>query len=84
MPDPLDQDTRLWFRQQIRGMSHSVNRCNAEYASAADLIEALTDRVAKLELQHEENQIAIGQLRDEMEGQVEKIREAYRELKNSH
>ena len=80
--DPLDQDTRLWFRQQIRGMSHSVNRCNAEYASAADLIEALTDRVTQLESRLEDTNIAIGKLRDEMEEHVEKIREAYRELKN--
>jgi prefoldin subunit 5 len=63
-------------------MTHSVNRCNAEYASAADLIEALTARVTTLEQQMLETQAMIGRVRDEMEQTIEKMRAAYKHLKN--
>lgn len=81
-PHPLDASYRLYVREQLRGISHSVNRCNAEYASAADLIEALTARVARLEQEVEDTRVAIGQLREETEQRMDKAREAFRQLKN--
>ena len=78
-PDPYSM---AWWRQQMKGVTHSINRCNAEYASAADLIEALTKRVDSLENSLEDARAEIGRLRDEIEDKFEKVREAYRELKN--
>lgn len=81
MSEP-DTYSNAWYRQQFRGVMHSLNRCNAEYASAADLIEALGARVATLEQQMVDAQATIGQLRDEIEDKVDKIRTAYKQLKN--
>ena len=84
MSDRPDPYTNLWWREQAKGMTHSINRCNAEYASAADLIEALTERVVILEQQLNDSRVEIGRLRDELEENMEKIREAWKTLKNGN
>lgn len=78
-PDPY---SNAWWRTQIRGILHSVNRCNCDYADTAEQITALTIHVAKLEAALFDAQAEIGRLRSDMEEHVNKIREAYKKLKN--
>lgn len=80
-PDPY---TNLWWREQIKGILHSVNRCNAEYAGAQDQIERLESRCERLESQLVDSQAEIGKLRGELDEKIEAIRQAYKELKNGH
>lgn len=66
--------------QQVRGCSHSVNRCNAEYASLEDMTKAHADMEKKLSDAYAE----IGKLQERvasLEVSMEKSREAYKELK---
>lgn len=79
-----DTYTLAWWRQQFRGVQHSMNRCNADYASVADLIEQLTARVSELEKELQQTKTDIGKLQDEMHAKLDKIREVYLEIKNEH
>ncbi len=78
--DRPDEYTNLWWRQQTKGIMHSLNRCNAEYSSAQDQIEALQRRFNDLEAKLTDCYAEIGKLRDEFGTSLEKIREAYRDL----
>lgn len=77
-----DVYTNFWYRQQFRGVQHSLNRCNAEYASVQDQIEALQSRCERLETALADSFVEIGKLREELSEQMEKVRQAYKELKN--
>jgi chromosome segregation ATPase len=76
-----DTYSNAWYRQQFRGVMHSLNRANAEYAGAQDQIESLEGRCERLEGQLADAAVEIGKLRDELETKLEQIREAFRELK---
>lgn len=78
-PDP---ETLAWWRQQIKGLQFSINQSNAEYVSADERILTLTKRVTTLEDDLESARASIGELREELETSLEKVREAYRQLKN--
>jgi chromosome segregation ATPase len=69
--------TNAWWRTQFRGVQHSLNRCNAEYASAQDQIDVLKRQMA-------DAIVEIGKLREELETSLERVREAYRNLKQSN
>ena len=68
----------------MKGATHSINRCNAEYAAAQDQIEALQARCEALEASVAAAETEIGKLRDELETGLEKAREAFRSLKGQH
>ena len=61
------------IREQNRGISHSVNRCNAEYADCREVLEELRGELAVQIVILTETAAAVGQLQEAME----KSREAY-------
>lgn len=65
------------IRKQNRGISHSVNRCNAEYANCWAAVEELREQVAEQVAEQarilSETVAAVGKLQEAME----KSREAY-------
>lgn len=79
-----DTYTLAWWRQQFRGVQHSLNRCNAEYESAYELILELKARITTLEKELQQTKTDIGKLQDEMHAKLDKIREVYLEIKNEH
>lgn len=67
----------------LRGISHSVNRCNAEYADCWEAVKELKALVANLDAS--DSNAAIGQLQQQvaaLEDSMEKARAAYAKLKN--
>ena len=80
--DSPDQFSNAWYRKQFRGQTFLLNQIAEEYVSAADLIESLTARVVSLETAMEDDRAEIGQLREELETSMEKVRLAYKDLKN--
>jgi len=71
----------------IRGISHSVNRCNAEYADCWDAVKEVAHRCGILEHSQEEANAAIGRLQEQvrtLEEAIEKSRKAYGELLKKH
>ena len=72
------QETLATIRKHYHGVSHSVNRCNAEYADCWKAVEGLRERCDKLETEVEQANAAIGELRESLQ----KARKAYAELKN--
>ena len=78
-PDP---ETMAWWRKVHKGTQHLIALCAEEYVSADGRILELEKRVDSLETSLEDARAEIGKLRDEIEDKFEKVREAYRELKN--
>lgn len=72
-----DTYTLSWWRKQFRGVQHSLNRCNAEYADCWEAVKELRARCDSLEECLEAARGEIGQLKESVEG----ARAAYRELK---
>ena len=67
----------------IRGISHSVNRCNAEYTDCWSAVKEVAHRCGILEHSQEEANAAIGRLQEQvrtLEEAIEKSRKAYGEL----
>lgn len=60
-----------------RGASHSVNRCNAEYADLFQAVEALRARCDALEADRDAAHAAIGKLQEAMTN----ARKAFAELR---
>ncbi len=80
MTEP-DLYSALWYRTQFKGQQWAINKACAEYVSAADLIEALNTRVTALEAAMEGACAELGRLRESLDENMEKMRVAYRELK---
>jgi len=87
-----DEFTLAWWREQLaeiqkgyRGATHGVNRCLAEYSDLYETVESLRKEVQNATEARAEAAAAIGALQaqvKELEGHLEKAREAFRELKN--
>ena len=88
MPDSLnsrpDPETMAWWRKVLKGTQHTIALCAEEYVSADERILALETRVTTLEADLEAARAAVGELREEHEESLEKIREAYRQLKQQN
>ena len=80
-PDP---ETLAWLKKVIRGTQHTIALCAEEYVSADERILGLESRVTTLEADLEAARAAVGELREEHEESLEKIREAFRALKNGN
>lgn len=61
------------LREQCQGISHSVNRCNAEYADCWAAVEELRKQAQEQARILSETAAAVGKLQEAME----KSREAY-------
>ena len=71
----------------LRGASHSVNRCNAEYAALFDTVKIMATDLIALENKLSEANAAIGKLQEQvksLEESIGKAREAYAQLKKSN
>lgn len=71
------------IRQGYRGISHSVNRCNAGYADCSEKLEELRERADSQAQELSEANAAIGKLQQEVVKLGEALRgarEAYSEL----
>ena len=69
----------------LRGISHSVNRCNAEYADCWEAVKELRALVANSDVS--DSNAAIGQLQQQvaaLEDSMDKAREAYKNLKTGN
>ena len=74
-----------WYNE-LRGISHSINRCNAEYADCWAAVEKLRQWALSESSELSEANAAIGALQEQVAGLKEslnKAREAYSELKKS-
>ena len=74
------------IRQGYRGCSHSVNRCNAEYADCWKAVEELRERVTSQAQELREANAAIGKLQGQavtMEEALRGARDAYSEVKKT-
>ena len=83
MTDRPDPYTHEWYQRRFNGMAWHLNRVDADYASADARIVELVERVDSLETALVDAQSEIGRLREELEVSMEKMREAYRELKTN-
>lgn len=64
------------IREQNRGISHSVNRCNADYADCWKAVEELRKQVGEQNRILAETVAAVGKLQEA----VEKSREVYGDI----
>jgi len=83
-----DTYTLSWWREQMRGVVHSLNRCTAEYADCFESVKTLRERADKAETKLDTElaafRVEIGRLKEELAVATEaigKAREAFRELK---
>ena len=83
MSDHPDPYSAQWYQRRFAGMVWHLNRADADYASAADLIEALTARVDSLETDMGDARAELGRQKEEFEAAMEKVRLAYRQLKEN-
>ena len=70
-----------------RGVAHSVNRCNSEYATCWEAIKELRQRCDSLEKQQRDIEAAVGKLQEQvvqLEEIIEKARKAYAKLLKKH
>ena len=77
----------------LQGVSHSVNRCNAEYAALFDRVESLGEENAALKTKLSAAMAAIGKLQEQVvslekqvklhEESLDKAREAYAKLRKN-
>ena len=68
----------------LRGISHSANRCNAEYSECWAAVEELRGRCEALESGLAESNAAIGKLQEQiavLDDSMNKARAAYAKLK---
>ena len=78
--------------EQVKGISHSVNRCNAEYADSFDAVKELRSGFEALHRRVTDANAAIGKLQEQvatveervatLEDSMNKSREAYSKLLN--
>lgn len=83
--DQPDTYSNAWYRKQFKGVQHSLNRCNADYAACSEELAEERKRVAFLEGHLSDVLAAIGELREQigvLNGQMDKAREAFKALKN--
>ena len=77
--DKPDLYTNAWWRTQMRGVMHSINRCNAEYEGCWDAVRELREQVAEQNAAMEDARAEIG----EMKETIEKARSAFLALRES-
>lgn len=80
-----DEYSNAWYRQQFRGVMHSLNRCNAEYESCWETCKMLAKRVESLESELAQAKAEMGRLNEEsvrLDETITKARKAFRELRN--
>ena len=92
--DSPDRYTNAWWDQglqkmiqQIRGISHSVNRCNAEYAACWEAVLELRATCETLKEQTGLRDAELGRLGErleQVEESLQKAREAYAELRKKN
>jgi nitrate/TMAO reductase-like tetraheme cytochrome c subunit len=71
----------------VKGVSHSVNRCNAEYADCWVSVKETWKLCEKLAKDRDEIYAAIGQIQEQiktLEESLEKSRKAYAELRKDY
>lgn len=74
-----------WYKE-LRGISHSVNRCNADYADCWAAVEGLRTRAALQCGEMREANAAIGALQQQVAGleeSLQKSRDAYSALQKA-
>lgn len=75
--DKPDTYTLAWWRTQLKGISHSINRCNAEYEWAYDAVRELRKRADEQDAAMEDIRATIGELKET----IDKARTAYQALR---
>ena len=74
------------IRQGYRGISHSVNQCNAGYADCSEALMGLRERADSQATELSEANAAVGKLQQEvvkLKEALQGARDAYGELKKS-
>ncbi len=74
----LWKQEREEIRQGYRGISHSVNRCNADFAACWKAVEELRERAESQAQELSEANAAIGRLQQEA-ARTKEARDAYAE-----
>ena len=77
MSNAPDEYSNLWYRQQFRGVMHSLNRCNSDYVDLLERLKSLQVQVASLIESRVDLMAEIGRLADT----VQNAREAFRDIK---
>lgn len=75
-----DTYSNAWYRAQFRGVMHSLNRCNAEYADCWEAVKELCARVDSLGECLESARSEIGQLKEEVAVAKEALTKARQEF----
>ena len=77
MSNAPDEYSNLWYRQQFRGVMHSLNRCNSDYVDLLERLKSLQVQVDSLIESRVDLMAEIGRLRDT----IDNAREAFRDIK---
>lgn len=68
-----DKYTNAWYRQQIGGMTHILNRLSYEYTVQADKLRLLVSRIEALEQQRVADQAEIGGIKSRLEAAAQYV-----------
>ena len=76
-----DKYTNAWYRQQIGGMLHILNRLSYEYTVQADKLRLLVSRLEALEQQHAADQAEIGGIKARLDAAAQVVARMKKEPK---
>jgi hypothetical protein len=76
-----DKYTNAWYRQQIGGMVHILNRLSYEYTVQADKLRLLVSRLEALEQQRAVDQAEIGGIKSRLDAAAQVVAKMKKEPK---